>query len=466
MLDTKFTCTVTALVIALVALCTVEATSKSQLVEGWWGGQQRVVVKNGSQLNVNKDAEKNLNLSAGDEVNLLGSLKDSKFYTTQGYQPQLLPSSTYGGAYAALKNATQEQVTAQAEGAMGFNPSVGTQFRNAPNVAVSEQQINNDKLLEASTWSFKENPKTNIVTENENISQLGTVNQNTNMPLNLTAEDHFRKGHQMKSLIDKDYKNGVNTGTATNAYLAENTDEEKSGYIKYVENARPAVSAEHFTTPGSENYSTESCIANTGCDNCPETKNNFVAQPLMKPDYANGNYNEVERSVLRPATGSMLPIGTMESIDNAGVPIQTVNMTNLMFANPNKRQRGGACQIRGDVPPCINLSSTQNGMFVTSQSFTPSLSLHQGALPVLAGMGSQATQDIALAAAASGTSTSIGGTNLTQPYLNTLVQQQSTLDITQGLQPQATAAERINAGNKLAIGQQQYMNANASHPGS
>ena len=138
MLDTKFTCTVTALVIALVALCTVEATTKSQLVEGFWNTPARTVTKVGSQINVLKDAEPNLNLSASTEQDLLGSFKEGDFYTTVGYKNTLLPQASRAGAYGALQNASQQQVNAQAYGPNGFNPvkqSMG--FKNAPvNTAV------------------------------------------------------------------------------------------------------------------------------------------------------------------------------------------------------------------------------------------------------------------------------------------------------------------------------------------
>jgi hypothetical protein len=133
--------------------------------------------------------------------------------------------------------------------------------------------------------------------------------------------------------------------------------------------------------------------------------------------YTAGNFDQVASQVYAnnkayPDTQSMLPVGTMETVNGLGEVNQAVVYDRIIYANRNSRLRSLGDPIRGDIPivPC------SGGWF--RPSVNPNIDLQQGAMNVIAGVNNDTAKDLAnlINISSGGTTTAIGGVDLSNQF--------------------------------------------------
>lgn len=132
--------------------------------------------------------------------------------------------------------------------------------------------------------------------------------------------------------------------------------------------------------------------------------------------YAAGNFNDVTQKVYEdsshPAAESMLPVGTMTTINALGETVQPIVYDRFVYANRNSRLRGQGDMIRGD------LAIVPHAPEWFRPSVHPSIDLQEGAMNVMGGIGNSTSQDLAqlITSSSAGTATTIGGINTTNMF--------------------------------------------------
>jgi len=390
MLDAKFVCTISALVAALVAVCSFNSNQKMEIAEGFgdmsrgfgsWGG-------NGIQLQPVKDPNVVI-MKVGDKtLTTPQDIQTGSFYSTVGVQPNLAPRATAQGIHQALKNADQQTVIQQANGPMGSQMPQGSVKMHA------------NEVTDASL-----------------------------------AMDNMGKPDLTSSGL------GSELAISSNTFNPEQIKTELSGgNIAYDENYEQKANIENFVVPGDK----PSC---TPCGRGPK----YMADPLMESGYANGNYNEVIRSLLEPKTLTNIPIGTMKSINNDGEVVESLALNRLVYANTKSRTKGHGCWLRGDVVPKSNLAQERGGNFVPSLAYNGTHGLAEGALAVMGGFNVADSQVANVAAARNAyLATNVAaGSTFSPSYGSYLSQTDSVADIQTGLQSTATPEQRVNASMQL-----------------
>ena len=319
MFDGKFVCTLTALIVAVVAICNFNPHKSSPVVENWWGNpswgppRTEVLARNKGNTSVlqatyNTKLWENSPGLAANRANAPGVAGPEFFQTPGTFQSNLSPRFA--------------------------NTQFGSQIRyNAP--AFKNMGV----------------PK----------SPLGYANM---------AKENYTPGSN----------EGYGCGCGGAGCFAADC-------------AGPARS-----------QSPRSCAAGS-------------APPLMKADYANGNFHQELNNTLQsnPAGDGFtntLPIGNMSTVNNMGEQLDNVIVYDrMMFANRNSRLRSQGDWIRGDLPmvPC------NTGWFQVSVD--PAIDLNQGAMNVLGGVKNETAGSLAaLVNDTTGWST-IGGINMSQQEL-------------------------------------------------
>lgn len=163
--------------------------------------------------------------------------------------------------------------------------------------------------------------------------------------------------------------------------------------------------------------------------NC--SKENYEHCDKTKPGQAAGNYNEKVDSLYDSSeyteAQSMLPVGTMASMNAAGEVTQPIVYDRLItVANRNNRLRAQGDPIRGDLA-CIPRAT---GWF--RPSVHPQLDLQQGALNVMAGVRNDTANQLAslIASASGGAETTISGINMANMFTTDLGAAQSDINVT------------------------------------
>lgn len=390
MLDAKFVCTISALVAALVAVCSFNSNQKMEIAEGFgdmsrgfgpWGG-------NGLSLQAVKDPNVVV-MKVGDKtVTTHQDIQNGDFYSTVGVQPNLAPRATAQGIHQALKNADQQTVIQQANGPMGSQMPQGSVKMHGNEVATATLAMDNMGKPDLTSPGLG--------------SELA-ISSNTLNPQEIKTEL-------------------------------------SGGNIAYDENYEQPANIENFVVPGDK----PSC---TPCGRGPK----YMSDPLMESGYANGNYNEVIRSLLEPKTLTNIPIGTMKSINNDGEVVESLALNRLVYANTKSRTKMDGCLLRGDVVPQSNLASERGGNFVPALAYRGSMGLTEGALVVMGGFNVGGSQVGNMAAAVNATrpTNAVAGSTFSPSYGSYLNQTDSVAEITKGLQSTATPEQRVNASMQL-----------------
>lgn len=402
MLDAKFVCTISALVAALVAVCSFNSNQKMEIAEGFgdigrgfgaWQG-------NGIQLKAVKDPNVVV-MKVGDKIVTTNQdIAEGNFYSTVGVQPNLAPRATSQGIHQALKNADQQTVIQQANGPMGSQMPQGSVKMGSDEVVTANAAISNMGKPDLTGPGLG--------------SELA-LSSNTLKPIEIKAE-----------------------------LTGENN-------IAYNENYEHKANIENFVVPGDK----PSCAP---CVRGPQ----YMADPLMDSDYANGNYNKVIKSLIEPKTLTNIPIGTMKTINNDGEVVESLALNRLVYANTKSRTQHLGCWLRGDLVPKSNLAQERGGTFVPALAYNGASGLASGALAVVGGYGVAGSQvaDVTAAIAASRATDVAAGSTFSPSYASYLNQTDSVAEIQQGLQSTATPEQRVNAsmqlntaGNDLMINQ-------------
>lgn len=395
MLDAKFVCTISALVAALVAVCSFNSNQKMEIIEGYGNANTGFGAWQGSsQFSVYKDPASVINQVNGEQVVSNEQLKNGMFYSTVGLQPQLAPRATATSIYGALKNQSQAQTQ---------------QAANGPNGAIPPMQGSVEPTNVQSAI---------LNTGSANGREVGLVQSSTAF-------------------------NDEQSTTMAGAAGTSNFGDAVYSMSKSSENYQPNI--ENFIVPGDKN---KSCAG--GCSRGPE----FMADPVMNSNYTNGNFETVNESLLRPTAITDIPIGTMRSLTAAGDDVNVLQLNRLIYANTKSRNRGDACLLRGDIVPQTTLSRDQGSMFVPSQAFRGVEPLGMGALAAMGGAGVQGSSLgdlIGAQVSQRATNTAAGGAYTTK-YLNELIGSESTLAIQTGLQENASVSDQAGASIALAAG--------------
>ena len=118
----------------------------------------------------------------------------------------------------------------------------------------------------------------------------------------------------------------------------------------------------------------------------------FMANPVMQPSFATGNFNQVTQDALDSThpieVTDQMPVGDMTTVSPTGEVEQSIVYDRFIFANRNSRLRSQGDWIRGDLPVCMN----NTGWFQVSAN--PTVDLNQGAMNVLAGPQNEVTQEM------------------------------------------------------------------------
>jgi hypothetical protein len=133
-------------------------------------------------------------------------------------------------------------------------------------------------------------------------------------------------------------------------------------------------------------------------------------------NYSAGNFNQVTQQLYNsseyPEATSMLPVGTMSSVNGLGEAEQAIVYDRYMYANAKSRLRSLGDPIRGDLPivPC------QMGWF--SPSVSPNIDLQTGALNVMGGFDASTAHQMAdlINMSSAGTQDISGGVVLSNQY--------------------------------------------------
>ena len=193
-------------------------------------------------------------------------------------------------------------------------------------------------------------------------------------------------------------------------------------------NSLNSVSHEKFTDMAMDNFDeTKEGFTKNGCKCGPES-NEYMSEPIMKSDYAHGNYHEVSSEDSVPAHTDTLPMGdmTMSGLDELGQETQFVQMDRLIYANRNSRLRSQGDPIRGDLPivPC--------DVPWFKPSVHPNLDLQEGALSVMGGHDNSTQQRLAelINKGTKGTDVTISGINVSNQQEVQNTDQFATLNVT------------------------------------
>lgn len=132
-----------------------------------------------------------------------------------------------------------------------------------------------------------------------------------------------------------------------------------------------------------------------GCGKCGVPLDTKAGAPMMKADYANGNFNEVtdrlykEAGAQYPEATSMLPVSDMTTLNALGEVSQPIIYDRYIYANRNSRLRSQGDPIRGDLPivPCAA------DWF--RPSVHPNIDLQEGAMNVLGGNWNETSAQLA-----------------------------------------------------------------------
>jgi hypothetical protein len=210
-------------------------------------------------------------------------------------------------------------------------------------------------------------------------------------------------GTYQPQLSPREWYGNVNPGTRTSYNMAPNS---RLGAAKPMDFANMAK--EGYCGPGG---------CGSGCG-LPAKGEEYGSPPLMKADYANGNYNEMAAKLHNVNAPNVvdavsMPVSDMTSAGASakGDNVQPIVYDRLMFANADSRIRGQGCPIRGDLPivPC------STGWFQVSAR--PSVQLQQGALSVLGGLQNETTQALSGLVNETGLSSTVSGINMTQEQI-------------------------------------------------
>jgi hypothetical protein len=153
------------------------------------------------------------------------------------------------------------------------------------------------------------------------------------------------------------------------------------------------------------------------------------APPLMKADFAAGDFHKVQEQVQdshpsNVGVTSTLPVGDMSTVNSLGETVDNVTIYDrFVYANRNSTLRSQGDWIRGDLPITPNCT----GWFQVSA--TPNIDLNQGAMNVLGGLDNGTAQQMAALMAQSG-DTTVAGVSLTPEQLSSLGDNLSTLNVT------------------------------------
>jgi len=410
MLDAKFVCTISALVAALVAVCSFNSNRKMEIIEGYGGnpnGKRGFGAWQGaSQFSVYKDPAQVTMKVNGEDVVSSDDLKNGMFYSSVALQPNLAPRATATSIYGALKNQSQAQTQQAANGPHGaIPPTQGSVMtpESTTNAAFLTSGISN-----------------NVSTINTGVPTL--VQSSTE----LTSDE--------SKAVTK--AAGV-TGGGNIMYSMGQTSE----------NYQPNI--ENFIVPGDK---PRPCSRN--CPTGPE----FMADPVMKANYTNGNFETMSESLLEAEPVQDIPIGTMKTLNANGDETNVLQLNRLVYANTKSRNRGEACLLRGDIVPQTVLARNQGGMFCPAQSFRGVEPLGLGALAAMGGatqQGSSLADLITANVSSRATDTAAGG--MYNPYyLNQVIGDESTVAIETGLQANASVKEQAAAAQALAVGGAAY----------
>jgi len=397
MLDAKFVCTISALVAALVAVCSFNSDQKMEIIEGYGNANTGFGAWQGSsQFSVYKDPASVITQVNGEQVVSNEQLKNGMFYSTVGLQPQLAPRATATSIYGALKNQSQAQTQ---------------QAANGPNGAIPPMQESEDV----------------------NTVQLAVLNSGPG------------KGRDV-GLVQSSAEFNDKQSTAMTAVSGSSN----FGDVVYsMSKSSESQNIENFIVPGDKN---KSCTG--GCSRGPE----FMADPVMNSNYTNGNFETVNESLLRPTAITDIPIGTMRSLTAAGDDVNVLQLNRLIYANTKSRNRGDACLLRGDIVPQTTLSRDQGSMFVPSQAFRGTEALGMGALAAMGGAGVQGSSlgDLITAQVSQRATNTAAGGAFSAPYLSNLIGDDSTLAIQTGLNKNATVQQQSVGAIALAVGSNSF----------
>lgn len=415
MLDAKFVCTISALVAALVAVCSFNSNQKMEIIEGygnpgipnqnrgfgaWQGASQFSVYKDPAQVTMKVD---------GEQVVTPDDLKQGMFYSTVALQPKLAPRATATSIYGALKNQSQAQTQQAANGPHGAIPDAQD---SGINPAFLTSGISN------------------------NVSTINTGDQT------LVQNSTELTSRESKTLTARQ-------GVAGGGNIVYSMDQTSENYQPNIEN---------FMVPGDKKPRCSS-------QNCP-TGPEFMADPVMQANYTNGNFATVNESLLEAKGVTDIPIGTLRTLNANGNETEVLQLNRLIYANTKSRNRGEACLLRGDIVPQTVLARNQGGMFCTAQSYRGVEPLGLGALAAMGGAGAQGTTlgDQITASISNRASTAVAGATYSNQYLSTLIGAESTLAIEAGLDPKASMAEKAEAATALAVGGSSYTIATGAGP--
>jgi hypothetical protein len=406
MLDAKFVCTISALVAALVAVCSFNSNRKMEIIEGYGNPNSRGfgAWQGASQFSVYKDPAQVITKVNGQDVVTPNDLKSGMFYSTVGLQQQLAPRATATSIYGALKNQSQAQTQ---------------QAANGPHGAIPEGSTNPAFLTSGAS---------------PNVSTI-----NTGVPTLVQSSSELTSSESETAT-----KAAGVTGEGNIMYSMGQTSE----------NYQPSI--ENFIVPGDKK-------PRCSTQNCP-TGPEFMADPVMKANYTNGNFETMSESLLEAETVQDIPIGTMKTLNANGDETNVLQLNRLIYANTKSRSRGEACLLRGDIVPQTVLSRNQGGMFCTAQSYRGVEPLGLGALAAMGGPNVQSSTlgDQITASVSSRASTAVAGSTYNPQYLSQLLGDESTLAIETGLRPNATLQQQAGAATALAVGGSSYTVANGA----
>lgn len=161
-----------------------------------------------------------------------------------------------------------------------------------------------------------------------------------------------------------------------------------------------------FGNMAKENFTIENYPSSCGRGGV-DTKS-YGGAPMMKADYASGNYNELVNQVNSdfPSVTNTLPMVDMTALNPQGESVNVYTAQNFIYANRNSRLRSQGDPIRGDLPivPCA------------AEWFRPSvqtnIDLQQGAMNVLGGNDNSTTQALAQLINSTSGDTTIAGVNM------------------------------------------------------
>jgi len=205
---------------------------------------------------------------------------------------------------------------------------------------------------------------------------------------------------------------------------------------------------EGYRPEGRENYECANCGTGQcggGCSvSCGKGGYGFghdVGSDLgVTPDYHTGNWQQVQDTLSSASVDSSgaMPIGTMNSLNAAGEPEQTVVLSHIMPANVQAGSRLYAQSdfFRGDlfINPDVNPSQWFKVNPVLSRD------LNAGALQVMGGNGNESNLQTISAIAASSGQTALGGIDI-----STLPKYKPNMAVQHSLQQSANTDVQVTA---------------------